>query len=63
MSETKVESAPEDYTTSRVRKWFLVQFQGYEVVKEREIPIVTSQGRLTYECRWYLRPSRKERGR
>lgn len=44
------------YTTSWMKKWFMVQFQGYEVVREREVPKVTPQGRLTYECRWYLRP-------
>ena len=54
MFDVEIESGP--YTTSRMKKWFMVQFKGYEVVKEREVPKVTSQGRLTYESRWYLRP-------
>lgn len=48
--------ASDAYTTSRMKMWFMVQFQGYTVVDEREVPMVTSQGRLTYECRWYLKP-------
>ncbi|MCF6287040.1 MAG: hypothetical protein L3K26_17915 [Candidatus Hydrogenedentes bacterium] len=55
MFSIEADSTSEDYTTSRMKKWFMVQFQGYEVVKEREVPKVTRQGRLTYECRWYLR--------
>ncbi len=52
--------ASDAYTTSRMKKWFMVQFKGYEVVDEREVPRVTSQGRLTYECRWYLRSQADE---
>jgi len=44
-----------EYTTSRMKMWFLVKFQGYKVVEQREVPKATSHGRVIYECRWYLR--------
>lgn len=55
MFTIETEKPSDEYTTSRMKKWYMVQFKGYEVVDEREVPKVTSQGRLTYECRWYLR--------
>ena len=45
----------DNYTTSWMKKWFMVRFKGYEVVEEREVPKISRHGRLTYESRWYLR--------
>lgn len=57
MSEGESTKSPEEFvTTSRVKTWFMVQFKGYQVVERREVPKVTRQGRLTYDCFWQLRP-------
>lgn len=42
-------------TSSRMKTWFMVQFKGYTVVQQREVPKVTPLGRLTYENLWHLR--------
>jgi hypothetical protein len=55
MFEVHPELVNHPFTTSRMKKWFMVQFQGYTVVAERQLPKTTRGGRLTYEIRWYLR--------
>ena len=42
-------------TTSRLKTWYMVQFKGYTVVQRREVPRVTTLGRLTYDSLWQLR--------
>lgn len=47
-------------TSSRMKTWFMVQFKGYTVIQQREVPKVTPLGRLTYENLWQLRSPQRE---